>query len=44
MDSFFQCQESKFGPIGPSPQNKTLDRKNMDVVCGEEILGAFKNA
>jgi GSCFA family len=44
MDNFFQCQESKFGPIGPSPQKKTSENKNMDIVCEEEILGAFQNA
>jgi hypothetical protein len=27
MDSFFQCQESKFSPIGPSPQKKHLIEK-----------------
>lgn len=44
MDNFFNCQEKKFGPIELAPRQTKPDTPDMDVVCEEEILGAFQSA
>ncbi|WP_083096316.1 GSCFA domain-containing protein [Pseudophaeobacter leonis] len=44
MDNFFRCQEDKFGPLSPSAEKKAPDGDNLEIVCEEEILGAFQNA
>lgn len=44
MDSFFQCQEHKFGPLPAVLQQTQPKGATADVVCEEELLEAFQGA
>lgn len=45
MQSFFQCLDAKFRPHSTTdigiPDNHSVDDVDSDVVCEEELLGAF---
>ena len=44
MDNFFHCQESKFGLLAAEEKPSGTVTQAVDLVCEEEILGAFQRA
>ncbi|RMC37477.1 GSCFA domain-containing protein [Paracoccus alkanivorans] len=43
MSSFFKCQEEKFGKAPPKRRHRKIKQSKVDVVCEEELLGAFSS-
>lgn len=42
MDNFFRCQEAKFGIQPETPSKQPAQKAAADIVCEEQILGAFQ--
>lgn len=43
MDTFFRCQEKKFGPLAPPVARKANAASSLETVCEEALLGSFQS-